>query len=141
MSQPIERKKRFRQETELLWWRKDKRWPLRDELQFLDLERKLRLVFRRFARSDLFAQFARMRAPERFGNGHLERLRLKIFCEHVRPCHGLKHSPMPARRAQQRNNQQTMTHSFQHEMTLSKPAEPVKNCASERRNPSPCQTR
>jgi hypothetical protein len=41
----------------------------------------------------------------------------------------LKHDPMPARRAKQRENQQTMTESFQHAPTLNNQLLAVKKCA------------
>jgi len=46
-----------------------------------------------------------MRAAECFADGDLDRFRLEIVREHVRPCDGLQHSPMTARRTKQRDDQ------------------------------------
>ena len=53
-----------------------------------------------------------MRAVKSFGDRFAHRVRLEIRREHVRPCDALQHGPMSARRAEQRENQQTMTETF-----------------------------
>lgn len=126
MSQSIEWEKRFRQKEKLLRRGKNKRGLLRNELQFLDLKRQFGFFLSLFAGGDLFAQLARMRAIERLGDGFTDGRGLKIRCKHVGPRHGLKHGPMPACRAQQREDQQAMTKLFQHRVTLNKRLNPVK---------------
>lgn len=129
MSQTITRRKRFKHDLKILRRRKDEHRTFGNELQFLDLQRKVGLLFSFFARRYLFAQFAGMRAVESLGDGFTDRLGLEILRKHVRPRHGLKHGPMTARSAQQRNHQQAMTESFQHCATLNSASEKVKNCA------------
>ncbi len=130
MSQPINGKNQHRREPEILRRRKDEHRTFGNKLQFLDLQRKVGLLFGLFARRYLFAQFTGMRTVESLGDGFTHGLGLEILRKHVRPRHGLKHGPMPTCRAQQRNHQQAMTESFQHCATLNSASEEVKNCAS-----------
>lgn len=62
----------------------------------------------------MFAHLARMVAVESLSDGFSQSLSLKIFGKHVRPRHRLKHGPMPARRAKQRENQKEMAEFFHH---------------------------
>ena len=68
-----------------------------------------------------------MRAIESFVDRFGHRFRLEIRREHVRPRDGLQHSPVPARRAEQREDQQTMAELFYHAATLSEAPIEVKN--------------
>ena len=90
----------------------DEHRTLRDEFEFLDLKRQLGFFLGLFTTGDLFAQFARMRAVKSLRDSVGNRLGLETVGEHVCPRHSLKYGPMPTRRAEQREDQQTMTDSF-----------------------------
>lgn len=85
-----------------------------DEFHFFELQRKLRLFLGFFARRNLFAHLARMRAVERFRKGFADGFGLEVRREHVGPRDGLQHGPMSARCAQQREDQENVAESFQH---------------------------
>lgn len=91
---------------------------LGNKLKFLHLERQLGVLLRLFTSGDLVAHLARMLAIERLGKGRADGFRLEILREHVRPRDGLQYSPMPAGRAEQRDDQQDMAETNEHAASI-----------------------
>jgi hypothetical protein len=104
---------------------------LRGKFQFSELYLEARRFFGLSALGNLFAQRAGVVSIEGFGDGFLERVSLDVFRQHPGPGHGLQHGPMPARRAEQRNNQQPMSHSCQHSFVIVECGGNVKRDASQ----------
>ena len=59
-----------------------------------------------------------MRAIESFGERFADGFSLEIVREHVRPRDGLQHSPMPTRRAEQREDQKDMAETNEHSASI-----------------------
>jgi len=108
MSQSVRSERQHQNKPEILRCKKNEHRTRGNELQFLDLQWQVRSLLRLFAGGNLLAHFAGMRAVESFGDGRADGFSLEIYCEHVCPRDGLHHGPMPARRAQQSENQQGM---------------------------------
>lgn len=118
MSQAIQFRKSINGKAKLKRRGKNKHGPLNDELQFLHLQGQFRFFLGLFARRDLFAHLAGMRAIKGLGECGADRFRLKIRREHVRPRDSLQYNPMPARRAEQRENQQDVTETNEHRASI-----------------------